>query len=71
MAIPSPKLLDTKARHATKKGSEIPVTDLRIGMVIAEGSGVKVRTLTPCTQRDRVHVNDSMCYEYSGKVHVR
>ena len=71
MDIPKPKPLDTKALHARKKGGEIDVTELRIDMVIAEGSGVKVRTLDPCTARDKVHVNGTMCYDYCGKVNVR
>ena len=53
------------------KPREIDVTNLRIGMVIAEGKGIKVKTLTPCTQRDKVHVNDTMCYDYAGKVSVK
>jgi hypothetical protein len=48
----------------------IPVTEMRIGMIIAEGKGVRINTLDPCTQRDKVHVNGGMCYDYCGDVVV-
>lgn len=52
---------------------EIKVTELRIGMTIVEGNGrhkVPVKTLTPCTQPRKVHVNEKDCYDYIGSVTV-
>lgn len=48
------------------------VTDLRVGMTIVESSGKKteVKTLSPCTQPRKVHVNEKDCYDWCGYVNV-
>lgn len=52
---------------------EIKVTELRVGMTILENGGrskTPVKSLTPCTQRRKVHVNKKDCYDYIGSVTV-
>lgn len=48
------------------------VTELRVGMTIVELSGKKtpVKTLSPCTQPRKIHVNNTDCYDYTGHVRV-
>lgn len=48
------------------------VTELRVGMTIVESTGKKtpVKTLSPCTQPRKVHVNTTQCYDYCGYVNV-
>lgn len=48
------------------------VTELRVGMTIIESSGHKteVKSLSPCTQPRKVHVNNKDCYDYAGIVNV-
>jgi hypothetical protein len=48
------------------------VTELRIGMTIVESNHTRtlVRSLTPCTQPRKVHVNDRDCYDYCAYVTV-
>ncbi len=50
----------------------IQVTELRVGMTIVErtGSKTKVETLSPCSQRRKVHVNEKDCYDFVGMVNV-
>lgn len=48
----------------------IPVTELRVGMKLAGKHPVTVRTIDPCTQRGKVHVNRSLCYDLCGTVEV-
>lgn len=50
----------------------IPVIQMRLGMVIVEGHNrhTPITKLTPCTQRDKVHVNGTMCYDYCASVDV-
>lgn len=52
---------------------EIKVTELRIGMTILENGGrskTPVKTLTPCTQPRKVHVNGKYCYDFTGNVTI-
>lgn len=47
----------------------IPVTDLRIGDIIAPN--IVVRTVDACTQRGKIHVNEKLCYDLVGYAEVR
>lgn len=50
---------------------EINVTELRRGMVIVENRRtIPVKSITGCTQRGKVHVNDTLCYDLCGKVTI-
>lgn len=54
---------------------EIPVTQLRIGQLLADSDrrdkGTPIREITPCTQSGKVHVNKSLCYDLIGFAKVK
>lgn len=59
------------AKHVVTR----PVTDIRIGTVIAEGKRrFRVETITPCRHKrhgvPKVHVNNRFCYDTAGYVDV-
>lgn len=51
----------------------IPVSELHIGDAIPFGKNKAklVRTITPCTQRGKIHVNGGDCYDLCGTVDIR
>jgi len=54
-----------------KRQTTIKVVKMRLGMTICEGRRrIPIKKLSPCTQRNKVHVNDKMCYDYVGYVTV-
>ena len=53
------------------KTREITVTGLTVGDVIVDGkAGILVKTITPCTQRGKIHVNTSLCYDNISTVEI-
>ena len=53
------------------KTKEISVTGLTVGDVIADGkSGILVKSITPCTQYGKIHVNTSLCYDNISTIEI-
>ena len=53
------------------KTREITVTGLTVGDTIVDGkAGILVKTITPCTQPRKIHVNTSLCYDTIGTIEI-
>ena len=53
------------------KTREIQVTALTVGDTIADGkSSIYVKTITPCTQYGKIHVNSSLCYDNISTIEI-
>ena len=50
---------------------EISVTGLTVGDTIVDGkAGILVKSITPCTQHGKIHVNTSLCYDNISTVEI-
>ena len=53
------------------KTREISVTGLAIGDIIIDGkTGILVKTITPCTQYGKLHVNETLCYDNISTIEI-
>ena len=53
------------------KTKEISVTGLTVGDTIVDGKdGILVKSITPCTQYGKIHVNSSLCYDNVSTIEI-
>jgi hypothetical protein len=53
---------------------EIPVTQLRIGQTLTDSDGrgaTPVKSIDNCTQRGKIHVNRTLCYDLIGFARIK